>query len=59
MIANLVFFSVMEVLSGLAPSFGVFMVCRALFGIGMGGEWGVGAALSMEKVPPRWRRSTG
>jgi SHS family lactate transporter-like MFS transporter len=55
MIANLVFFSVMEVLSGLAPSFGVFMVCRALFGIGMGGEWGVGAALAMEKVPPRWR----
>jgi SHS family lactate transporter-like MFS transporter len=55
MMSNLVFFSVMEVLSGLAPSFGVFMVCRALFGIGMGGEWGVGAALSMEKVPPRWR----
>jgi SHS family lactate transporter-like MFS transporter len=55
MMANLVFFSLMEVLSGLAPSFGTFMVCRALFGIGMGGEWGVGAALSMEKVPPRWR----
>jgi len=55
MIANLVFFSVMEVLSGLAPTFGLFMLCRALFGIGMGGEWGVGAALAMEKVPPRWR----
>jgi SHS family lactate transporter-like MFS transporter len=55
MMANLVFFSVMEVLSGLAPSFRMFMVCRALFGIGMGGEWGVGAALSMEKVLPRWR----
>ncbi len=55
MMANLVFFSVMEVCSGLAPNFATFMVCRALFGIGMGGEWGVGAALSMEKVPPRWR----
>jgi len=55
MMANVVFFSLMEVLSGLAPTFGLFMVCRALFGIGMGGEWGVGAALSMEKVPPRWR----
>jgi len=55
MMANLVFFSVMEVLSGLAPNFTTFMICRALFGIGMGGEWGVGAALSMEKVPPRWR----
>ncbi|MGH9915601.1 MAG: MFS transporter, partial [Pyrinomonadaceae bacterium] len=31
------------------------MVLRALFGIGMGGEWGVGASLVMEKVPPRWR----
>jgi SHS family lactate transporter-like MFS transporter len=55
MMWNLVFFSVMEVLSGLAPNFATFMVCRALFGIGMGGEWGVGAALSMEKVPARWR----
>ena len=55
MMANLVFFSVMEVFSGLAPNFTTFMICRALFGIGMGGEWGIGAALSMEKVPPRWR----
>jgi SHS family lactate transporter-like MFS transporter len=55
MMANLMFFSTMEVLSGLAPNFTAFMVCRALFGIGMGGEWGVGAALAMEKVPPRWR----
>jgi SHS family lactate transporter-like MFS transporter len=31
------------------------MVLRALFGIGMGGEWGVGASLAMEKVPPRLR----
>src|SRR5215470_3646359 len=52
---NLVFFSVVEVLSGLAPNFRTFMVLRALFGIGMGGEWGVGASLAMEKVPPRWR----
>ncbi|HWD20188.1 MAG TPA: MFS transporter [Verrucomicrobiae bacterium] len=55
MMWNLVFFSVMEVLSGLAPNFTVFMICRALFGIGMGGEWGVGAALAMEKAPLRWR----
>jgi SHS family lactate transporter-like MFS transporter len=55
MMANLVFFSIMEVCSGLAPNFATFMVCRALFGIGMGGEWGVGAALSMEQAPPRWR----
>ncbi|HEX9310780.1 MAG TPA: MFS transporter [Gemmatimonadaceae bacterium] len=48
---DLVFFSIVEVLSGLAPSYMVFLVLRALFGIGMGGEWGVGASLAMEKAP--------
>src|SRR4030081_1542232 len=52
---DLVFYSVIEVLSGLAPNYTTFLVLRALFGIGMGGEWGVGASLAMEKVPPRWR----
>jgi len=52
---SLVFFSVMEVLSGLAPNFATFFVLRALFGIGMGGEWGVGASLAMEKAPHRKR----
>ena len=52
---DLVFYSIVEVLSGLAPSYWSFMVLRALFGIGMGGEWGVGASLAMEKVPPRLR----
>jgi MFS transporter, SHS family, lactate transporter len=52
---DLVFFSVIEVLSGLAPNYSTFLVLRALFGIGMGGEWGVGASLAMEKVPRRWR----
>src|SRR5881275_820792 len=52
---DLIFFSVVEVLSGLAPNYATFLVLRALFGIGMGGEWGVGASLAMEKVPPRLR----
>jgi SHS family lactate transporter-like MFS transporter len=52
---DLVFYSVVEVASGLAPNFTTFLVLRALFGIGMGGEWGVGASLAMEKVPPRMR----
>src|SRR5581483_8188703 len=55
LIANLLFYSVMEVLSGLAPTFTTFLVLRALFGIGMGGQWGVGASLTMEKVPARFR----
>ena len=55
LMADLVFYSAIEVLSGLAPSYATFLVLRALFGIGMGGEWGVGASLVMEKVPPRLR----
>ncbi len=55
LILDLIFYSFVEVLSGLAPNYATFMVLRALFGIGMGGEWGVGASLAMEKVPPRLR----
>jgi len=52
---DLVFYSIIEVLSGLAPTYTSFIILRALFGIGMGGEWGAGASLAMEKVPPKWR----
>ena len=52
---DVIFYSVVEVLSGFAPSYTVFLVLRALYGIGMGGEWGVGASLAMEVVPARWR----
>ncbi len=52
---DLVFFSIVEVLTGLAPNYTTFLILRALFGIGMGAEWGVGASLVMEKVPPRVR----
>jgi len=52
---DLVFYSLVEVLTGLAPNYTTFLVLRALFGIGMGAEWGVGASLVMEKVAPRYR----
>src|SRR5437016_7350683 len=52
---DLVFYSIVEVLTGFAPNYLTFMILRALFGIGMGGEWGVGASLAMEKVPARLR----
>jgi len=52
---DLIFYSVVEVATGFAPNFTTFLILRALFGIGMGGEWGVGASLAMEKVPARWR----
>jgi SHS family lactate transporter-like MFS transporter len=52
---NLVFYSIIEVLTGFAPNFTTFILLRFLFGIGMGGEWGVGASLMLEKVSPRYR----
>jgi MFS transporter, SHS family, lactate transporter len=55
LMANVIFFSIMEVLCGFAPNYTVFLVLRALFGIGMGGEWGVGASLAMEAAPTRLR----
>src|SRR5579863_3940269 len=55
LMVDVIFYSVVEVMSGLAPSYGWFLFLRALYGIGMGGEWGVGASLAMEAVAPRWR----
>jgi len=52
---NLVFYAGIEILTGFSTTYGAFLLLRALFGIGMGGEWGVGASLVMEKVPPQWR----
>jgi MFS transporter, SHS family, lactate transporter len=52
---NVVFFSVIELLCGFAPSYNVFLILRTIYGIGMGGEWGVGASLAMESAPARWR----
>ena len=55
LMANVIYFSIIELLCGFAPSYTAFLILRALFGIGMGGEWGVGASLAMEAAPPRWR----
>jgi SHS family lactate transporter-like MFS transporter len=52
---DVVAFSALSVASGLAPNFTTFLIVRALFGIAMGGEWGAGASLVMEKVAPKWR----
>lgn len=52
---DVIFYSVIEVLSGFAPSYNTFLILRLLYGIGMGGEWGVGASLAMESVPVKWR----
>jgi SHS family lactate transporter-like MFS transporter len=55
LMTNVVFFSLVELACGFSPNFTFFLVMRALYGIGMGGEWGIGASLAMESVPPRWR----
>src|SRR5487761_648975 len=52
---DVLFYSAIEVLSGFAPSYTAFIVLRLLYGIGMGGEWGVGASLAMESVPTKGR----
>src|SRR3954468_19737753 len=52
---NVIFYAVISVLSGLAPNYTTFLVLRMLFGIGMGGEWGVGASLALESASPRLR----
>jgi len=49
MMVNVIFYSTMSVLSGFAPTYTTFLICRILFGVGMGGEWGVGASLAMGK----------
>jgi MFS transporter, SHS family, lactate transporter len=55
LISNVTFYSLIEMLCGFSPNFTVFVVLRALYGVGMGGEWGVGASLAMEVAPKRWR----
>lgn len=52
---SIIFYSVMEILSGLAPGYKAFLLLRFLYGIGMGGEWGVGASLVMESVSVKRR----
>src|SRR2546423_9431220 len=52
---DIVFYSVMELATAFAPNFTVFLILRALFGIGMGGEWGLGASLAMESLPTKAR----
>lgn len=51
LMVDVVFYSVVGFLCAFAPNFTVLVILRLLYGIGMGGEWGLGAALAMEKVP--------
>jgi SHS family lactate transporter-like MFS transporter len=55
LMVDVAFYSVVGFLCAFAPNFTVLVVLRLLFGIGMGGEWGLSAALAMEKVPAERR----
>lgn len=52
---NIVSYSVIGALAAFSPSLGIFLALRALFGIAMGGEWGLGSSLAMESIPPSAR----
>src|SRR3978361_1979169 len=55
LLVDVSFYSVIGFLCAFAPNFTVLLILRLLYGIGMGGEWGLGAALAMEKVPSERR----
>ncbi|MGO4570959.1 MFS transporter [Microvirga sp. 2TAF3] len=55
LMADVLLYSIVEFASGLAPNLAVLIILRAIYGIAMGGEWGVGASLTMESIPPRAR----
>ena len=55
MILNVLLYSVLSAASGLAPNYRIFLILRMLFGIALGGQWGVGASLALESVPAKWR----
>lgn len=55
LMVDIIAFSVFELASAFAPSLKVFLIMRVFFGIAMGGEWGVGAALAFETLPAEGR----
>src|ERR1700751_2094819 len=55
LMVNIISYSFFELASAFAPNFTIFLITRALFGIAMGGEWGVGAALAFETLPAEGR----
>jgi MFS transporter, SHS family, lactate transporter len=55
LMVDIMLYSVLEFASGFAPNLTVLIVLRALYGIAMGGEWGVGASLTMETIPAHAR----
>ncbi len=55
LMADIILYSLLELAAAFSPSLTVLIVLRALYGIAMGGEWGIGASLAMESIPPATR----
>ncbi|HEY3795028.1 MAG TPA: MFS transporter [Bradyrhizobium sp.] len=55
LMVDIMLYSAIEFASGFSPNLTVLIVLRALYGVAMGGEWGVGASLTMETIPPHAR----
>src|SRR3954468_9795473 len=55
LMVDILLFSLFELGSAFAPSLTTFLILRALFGIAMGGEWGIGSSLVMETIPAKSR----
>jgi SHS family lactate transporter-like MFS transporter len=55
LMADVLLYSIFEFLTGFSTGLTMFLILRALYGIAMGGEWGVGASLTMETVPEESR----
>jgi SHS family lactate transporter-like MFS transporter len=48
-------YSILGAAAAFSPNLTVFLILRALFGVAMGGEWGLGSSLAMESIPPNMR----
>ena len=55
LMVDVLLYSIIEFASGFSPNLTVLLVLRAIYGVAMGGEWGVGASLTMESIPPHAR----
>jgi SHS family lactate transporter-like MFS transporter len=55
LMVDVLLYSIIEFASGFSPNLTVLILLRALYGVAMGGEWGVGASLTMESIPPHAR----
>jgi MFS transporter, SHS family, lactate transporter len=55
LLVDVLLYSAIEFASGFAPNLMTLLILRGIFGVAMGGEWGVGASLTMESIPPKAR----